>query len=162
MSASNFQKTAPVTITRPADTTAYAAGDVINGNGSTSMIPITLNAREDQNCWIVGGQCIDSVSQSSLAFDVLFFSSSFTIAADNSAFAPSDSNLSDYYLGRVSFSTFVAYSVNSVADGVTATQKPIVITPNGQTIYAVIVATGSYTPASSEQITLKFDYQPID
>lgn len=162
MSASNFQKTTPVTITRPSNTTAYAAGDVINGDGSTSMIPILLNARSDQNCWIVGGQVIDSVSQSSLAFDVLFFSSSFAIAADNAAFDPSDSNLSAYYLGRVSFETFVAYASNSVADGVTATQKPIVVTPNGDTIYAVLVATGAYTPTSAEQITLKFDYQPID
>lgn len=161
MAAQNIDKTAAITITRPNNTTSYAAGQVINENASTSMIEVKLNCQQNQNCWLVGGQAIDSVSQSSLAFDILFFSSSLTIPADGAAFDLSDSNLASYYLGRLSFTTFKAYASNSVSDAVTASGKPIVLTPNTQSVYAVLVATSAYTPTAQEQITFKLDYQQI-
>ncbi len=163
MAANNIEKTAPKTVTRPTNTTQYAPGDVINESGSTSMLQINLNVPNNFNAWMVGGQAISSVAQSSLQFDALFFSADIgTIAADNAAFDPTDDQLKDYYLGRISFASFVAYANNSIADGAPASSKPIVVTPNGTTVYVVLVATSAYQPASGEKLTVKFDFQPIN
>lgn len=158
----NIDKTSPVSITRPADTTAYTAGDVINGNGSTSAIPVQLNVGSDVNAYIVGGQAVSSVAQTSLQFDVLFFSEDpGVIAGDNLPFNPGDSTMANTYLGRVSFASFLALASNSICDGLPASTKPIVVTPNTTTLYLVFVATAAYTPGSSESLTVKFDFMPI-
>src|SRR5688572_17883793 len=76
-------------ITRPADVTAYAAGDVVGAAAST--VPITLAdvARK------VGGSGeivhisleTNNVTVTNGIFTVHFFTTSFTVAADNAAFA---------------------------------------------------------------------------
>jgi hypothetical protein len=159
MGAQFIQKTRPLSISRPGNTTAYVAGDVIAGD--TVLLPneVRINVEDSFNAWIVGGQAVSNAAQSSLQFDVLFFNTSFAVEADNALFDPSDDELKDYYLGRISFSSFVSYMNNSVCDGMPASTKPIIITPDSQTIYFVLVATAAYTPAANEVITLKFDYQ---
>lgn len=159
MGAQFIQKTRPNSITRPGNTTAYTAGDVIGGSGVLVPNEVKINVEDSFNAWIVGGQAVSSASQSSLQFDVLFFNAPFVVEADNTPFDPSDDELKDYYLGRISFSSFVAYLNNSVCDGMPASTKPIIITPDSQTIYFILVATAAYTPIANEVITLKFDFQ---
>lgn len=159
----NIDKTAPVTITRPNDTTAYTAGDVFGANASTAANVITLNVGSDVNAYVVGGQAISSVSQATLQFDALFFSENpGVIAADNLPFSPGDATMQNTYLGRISFSSFLALGQNSICDGIPASTKPIVVTPNITTLYVVYVVTAAYTPTANEQLTTKFDFMPMN
>jgi hypothetical protein len=146
------------TITRPANTTAYATGDVINGNGATT--PIQLNLQEDvSEPWVLLTHLISSNASSTPSIDVYFFSDSFTIASDNAAFDPTDDQMKNYFLGKVSHTSWTALTSNKLSSA--KPEAPIEIkagsVADGSYVYVVLVAAGAYTPASGEVITIKAD-----
>jgi hypothetical protein len=141
-------------VTRPANTTQYAVGDVIGNSGQMETLDITAGS-----IWIVGGQSVCSRAQSSLQYDCLFFKTAFPVAADNVVFAPTDDQIKDNYLGRISFSSFLQLSVNSICDGAPASTKPIAVQPQDKKVYYVRVATTAYSPSSEEKISDQFDLQ---
>lgn len=148
------------TITRAANTTAYSTGDVINGSGLTTPIEFDFGGLKDGS--IVYAHLMSSNEASTPAINVIFFNESFTIASDNDAFAPSDSQIKTR-IGKIQFTDWEAYAANKVSDG--APIGPIGIpqpslsgtTLSGGKVYAVLVAAGAYTPISGEEITLKID-----
>jgi len=149
------------TITRPANTTAYAAGDVINGDGVT--IPIELPVNGEKDLVILATHLMSSNEASTPAIDIYFFSESFTIAADNAAFAPSDSQIKSF-LGKVSHTEWSAFAACKISDSPAASiNLPNVsydsdmTATNGTSVYAVLVAAAAYTPISGEEITVKID-----
>lgn len=143
-------------ITRPANTTAYAAGDVINADGATTPILLTYE-QAYRFPFAINSHLISSNEAGTPAIDVLFFSESFTIAADNAAFAPSDDQMKNF-LGVISHSSWTAYSANkrSSAKPDAPIALPSQATPNTG-VYVVLVATSAYTPTSAEVITNKID-----
>jgi hypothetical protein len=143
-------------ITRPANTTAYASGDVINENASTSPIELVIGA--PSGTWVLGGQLICSNPLATgITVDVMLFSKSFTIAADNAAFAPTDTEMKDYYLGTLTFDNFKALTNNAFCDGYPTRNTFLYSETNPFKIYAVIVIRSAYTPTSAEVWTLKLD-----
>jgi hypothetical protein len=147
------------TITRPNDTTAYTTGDVINANGSTTPIELSYS-QVLANPYILLNHLISSNQSGTPSIDVYFFSSSFTIAADNAAFAPTDDQMKDNFLGKVSHSSWSAFAANKNSSA--KPEAPIGL-PNSSSfsgdpkIYAVLVAAGAYTPIAEEVITIKTD-----
>lgn len=148
---------ARTSITRPANTTAYSTGDVINANGSTTPILLTYEGTT-RFPFLLYSHLVSSNEAGTPAIDVYFFSSSFTIAADNAAFAPTDSQMKDYYLGKVSHTDWAAFAANKHSDA--KPDAPIAIptqTVPDAGVYVVLVAAGAYTPVSGEVITVKLD-----
>lgn len=162
MAAQLIDKSASAVITRPSNTTQYAIGDVIAGNGITVPISFNINVSQNMNAWVLGGQCISSAKQGTLPqIDLMLFSDTFTVDADNAPFNPSTANLQSNYLGTISFNNFQGLNSNSICDAPTNSGKPIVITPNSGIIYGVAVARNTYTPVSAETFLYKLDFQPI-
>lgn len=146
------------TIIRPADTTAYSVGDVINANGV--IVPIVLDLGESAlEPWLLYSHVISSNPAETPAIDMYFYSDSFTIAADNAAFSPSDSENANSFLGKISHSAWTAFANNKISSA--KPDAPIEINPltTSSRIYLVLVAASAYTPLSGEEITVKADIQ---
>lgn len=136
-------------IIRPANTTAYAAGDVINNDSLTSMLETVHGAGYKT---ILGARIVSSNPTDTPDLSLYCFSNSFTIAADNSPFDPSDVLNKSGYLGRIKFasSDWAAFPSNKACDG-----KPLFpFDVLDGSIYCVLVADAAYTPASAEIFTL--------
>ncbi len=143
-------------ITRPANTTHYAIGDVINGNGVTIPIVMThdtFNAKP----FVLQTHIIGSSASGTPSIDLYFFSSTFTIASDNAAFNPSYVDLRTC-LGKVSHTSWTAFGSCKVSHA--APVAPIQLNPaaeNSGNIYIVAVAAAADTPNSAEKFTIKID-----
>lgn len=134
---------------RAANTTQYAAGDVVNGDGV--LVPIALPVNQP-------GGVISSVRLTKSGevltlstFRVHFFSASFATDADNAIFTKLHANRASY-LGFVDLPIMVNDGTGS---GAAFTKDDDLRIPfPGETVYAVIVAVGAYTPASAEVFNL--------
>lgn len=144
------------TITRPANTTAYSTGDVINQDGATTPIELEL-AYATLNPYVINSHLVSSYETGTPTIRVLFYSESFTIAADNAAFAPTDAQEKNF-LGEISHSTWTATAANkksSAKPDAPISLPPVSITSSGiSKVYVVLVAGSAYTPASGEEITI--------
>jgi hypothetical protein len=142
--------------TRPANTTAYAAGDVVNGDGV--LVPVTLTAVAKRNG---GGGVIESVgletnnvTVTNGTFRVHFFSASHATAADNAAFASLHANRAAY-IGFADLTILVADSASATGAQTQADVNiPFQCASADDDLYAVVVATGAYTPASGQVFQL--------
>ena len=153
ISGSNVSRA--VSITRAANATLYTINDVMNNGTDTTPLAFTTLARaNDLRGWIVGGVCVSSAASATLPnIDLLLFSSTFTIVADNLAFAPTYAQMQTY-LGKIRFSTWVSRGVRSDSDG--SVEQPFIFVPAAGTriVYGVPVMQNGYTPVSGE--TLQF------
>jgi hypothetical protein len=130
--------------TRPADTTAYASGDLVaNSTTAGSVVPLS---------YAVGGGVFQirrvrifksGTSTTNAAFRVHLYTASMTAAnGDNAAWS---TNRAANYLGSVDVTVDKAFTDG--AAGV-ATVEANCAVPG--TLYALIEARGAYTPASAE------------
>lgn len=141
-------------ITRAANTTTYAVNDVMNDTNVTTMLQFTVASANDKKGWIVGGKAVSNAAQATLPnIDLLLFSSNFTIAADNAAFAPTFAQMQTY-LGKVRFQTWVNRGVRCESDGSVETAFQFTPASGTQLIYGVLVMQNAYIPISAE--TLQF------
>lgn len=132
-------------IIRAANTTAYAAGQVINNDSSTNMLSFEYPQNYLQ---VLSGKLISSNPSGTPIIHMHLFKNSFSIAADGSAFAPSDAQAKDGYIGTLVFDTWYNWSSNKVSVG-----KPIApFNVDQNTVYSVLTAGGAYTPISAEVI----------
>lgn len=131
--------------TRPANTTAYAAGDVVNGDGVLVPIALSIGGGKGEICQVVLTKSGEVLTLST--FRVHFFSASFATDADNAIFTKLHANRATY-LGFVDLPIMVNDGTGS---GAAFTKDDDVRIPfGGETVYAVITAVGAYTPASAE------------
>ena len=148
--------------TRPADTTAYASGDLVaNSTTAGSVVPLEFQVPigNGRGCLVKQMRLQKSgTSVTNAAFIVRLYGSSPTVAnGDNGAIS---SNLSDF-LGSASLSTMTAFtdgakSVDTLGEDASESALIHVVAAgdNGK-IYALLSATGAYTPASAEVFTLE-------
>lgn len=140
-------------ITRAANTTAYAAGDIINGSGLTVPIPLDIARQASGH-----GEIVQVVLETDLAtitngdIRVHFFKESHTLAADNAAFASLHANRANY-LGFVTLPTLIAMGGGAAAKD-DDLRIPFESSSSDGKIYAVLEALGAYTPASGQVISL--------
>ena len=139
-----------VNITRPSNTTTYTINDVVNDSGTTPLLFTNVGRANDLGGWVLGGIATSNAAQATLPMiDLMLFSSTFTIAADNAAFAPTNAQMATY-LGKIRLATWINRGVRSESDGTTA--NTFVFTPGSGTrdIYGVAVVQNAYVPVSAE------------
>ena len=139
-----------VNITRSANTTTYAANDVMNNGTDTTPLIFAVSRANDLRGWIVSGMATSDAAQATLPnVDLMLFSSTFTIAADNAAFAPTNAQMATY-LGKIRFSVWVNRGVRAESDG--TLENAFIFSPASGTtnIYGVLVVQNAYVPVSAE------------
>lgn len=165
MSLSVYNNSA--SFTRPADTTAYASGDLVaNSTTAGSVVPLAVP---------VGGQSgfvnmrltrvrltKSGTSATNASFRVhLYGQDTITVGAgDNSAISTSNASS---WLGSIDISSMQAFTdgctgVGSFAAGAEAFLK--VTNASGQSqqfVYALLEARAAYTPVSGETFTLTLE-----
>jgi hypothetical protein len=152
-------KTAVYTFTRPANTTQYAAGDIVANSttaGSVVVPALVVGKGTGRPVSIrrFGLQLSGTVITAG-TFQVHLFSAAptFATAGDGGTMA-ADVSGSASYLGSSGVITVIGF-----ADGIASTAAPgagteITVSPTVATIYALITTTGTYTPTSAETVSL--------
>ncbi len=157
----NGPKILTAEITRPANTTAYADKDIVNGNGLTTLPYIDLGVSFANKIMIVSWLSVlsdNGDAATKLQADVHLYSVDAPIAdcSDNGAFAPNYANLKNR---MASF----AYADSDQPDTNTGgymvarwrnEQQMIQADANGR-IYVAVVARNAYTPDSGEKLYVR-------
>lgn len=142
-------------ITRPANTTAYTAGDAV-GTATSSVLTLSNAARQNSG----GGRVLavrlfkSGTTVTNATFTIHFWNAAPTDVADN---APLDILYAQQsrYVGNVALSTMVVGGSGGGYAFATVNPPMWYSTASGsKALYAVIVATAGYTPASAETFTL--------
>jgi len=151
---------ASATLTRPADTTAYAAAEQI---AQTTTAALNKNlvfdvARVDNGTGIItSAVLIDSSAESTKpSIDLLLFHGPVTNAADNAAAAPTDEEMETMLPnGVISFDGPTLFKVGGANGAIPAGNQNIPFKcRNGTKIYGILVVRNAYTPVSAEKFTV--------
>lgn len=146
--------------TRPADTTAYASGDLVaNSTTAGSVVPMTLTISPFNGGFRVRRFKLhkSGTSTTNAQFRVhLFVSSTITVTnGDNAAFSVSSV---DNYIGSADVTIGQAFTDGSAGFALPATGTDMAAIPTGAAaVYALLEARAAYTPASGEVFTLSLD-----
>lgn len=144
------------TITREANTTQYAAGDVIAAS-TTAAVASVFNSCSGpgRSGSIKSVLLVDSAAEATkLNADLfLFHSAPVTFGNDNEAFAPTDAELQDC-VGVVSLDGTTAANIK-VGSGNAVIQNsgldlPFECLTTDFSLYGILVARNTYTPVSAE------------
>ncbi len=185
VSAGGFTPDCFATFTRPADTTAYAAGDIVaNSTTGASVVPLRFPALRTANGSgvITGGRIIKSDDDLvNASFRLWVFSAqpfaSAGYPADNAALTLTYAAMQNF-VGMIDFTSFIdAGSANVAVANPTRNMMPFnasrsqrmptsdTITAGGvtydgtQLLYGVLEARAAYTPGNAEQFTVWLDVQ---
>lgn len=146
--------------TRPADTTAYALGDLVaNNTVAGSVVPITVNAGRVTNGTGMARRVRLKKTSTSLAnasFRVHLYKDSPTCAnGDNAAWSTTESN----YLGACDVTMDEAFTDGAKGIGVPNAGGEINFDCSSGTanIFALIEARAAYAPASGETFSLSVE-----
>lgn len=146
------------TITRPADITAYTAGDVITGDTPVALTFSGLGVKINVGGIIDHAMLFSGANPATkLNADLFLFSATLTPDADNAAFTPTDAELITC-IGHINFSdsAWVSGDATVGAGGNALVKSSNIGIPISQdTIYGVLVARNAYAPVSGEVLTLK-------
>jgi hypothetical protein len=155
---------ATANFTRPADTNAYAVGDLVaNSTTAGSVLPMSLIvARKNAGTGRVlrARLAKTSASLTNASFRVhLFKTAPATTPGDNAAFAAAVSGVAAVYLGYVDVTMDVAFTDGAKGFGALASGPCISFdAPAGvMTMAALIEARAAYTPGSAETFTLALE-----
>lgn len=146
--------------TRPADTTQYAIGDLVaNSTTAGSVVPMSFVLG---NSFGFGQFRLTRVrlfksnnSPTAATFRVHLYSSLPTSAAgDNAAYSTTLSN----WIGAVDVPLMMAFTDGCASVGAAVAGSEFLIKQDaGKTVYALLAALGTYTPASAEVFTLTLE-----
>lgn len=151
------------TITRPADVTAYAAGDVISAVTSNDHFTFAdIVEAGELSALIETALLIDSANVATKPdLELWLFDTDIAEVADNGAFAPTDAEMLTL-LGIILFPTanFVVGTATAGADGNSVCQTlpglAVKCAPlTGRDIYGQLVVRNAYVPVASEQFTVE-------
>lgn len=158
-----FPKTISVDVTRPADTTAYTAGDAISNSTTaptTGGFTLTGAARKSGGSGIITDLCVMTSNDPTtrLSGEVFIFNQSVTNINDNTAFGVSDTEIKTC-VGVVPFSFFDAGN-NGMSH---MTGLNILFTCSGSAdLRFLLRARNAYTPASGEVFTVVVKILQLD
>jgi hypothetical protein len=152
--------------TRPADTTAYAAGDAVaDSTSAPTALSFANAARVAAGSGVITGCTLtDSANQATKGqFELWIFDASVTPTNDNAAMAMSDGDaakavaifqFTTWFVGNAgSGASGNAVSVGTLAGGNGRAFK----LASGTTLYGLMVARNAYTPVSGEVFTFKLN-----
>ena len=153
------------TVTRPANTTTYAAGDVVGSStaADNTLVLTSVNLNGNGFSTIQKAILHSSASVSTKPdIDLLLFHTTFTTQADNAAFAPSDTEMG-YLVGVINFATggwTIGNATSGAGGNAACVVKDIqlpVTTASGSNgnLFGIMVARNAYAPVSGEIFTLR-------
>lgn len=154
--------TVSVDITRPADTTAYAAGDALSNSTSsptTGGFTFASAARASGKSVILSDIVVTSSAPTATALqgEVWIFDTAVTNINDNSAFAISDAEAKT----RVAVVPFSLAATANNAEG-QAYSGVLITTVGSADLRFLIRVTNAYVPISAEVITVRAKFLPVD
>ena len=151
------------TVTRPADTTQYAAGDVIS-NSTSAPVVITFPGCARVNAGggvIIGAQCVDDTNQTTKAtLELWLFDTTVTPDNDNAVFTPTDAELLTL-VGIIRFSTWFVGDATAAAGGnavaLATLANPLTFKCGAAltALLGVLVVRNAYTPVSAEVFSIR-------
>jgi hypothetical protein len=145
------------TVTRPADTTAYASGDLVaHSTTAGSVVPLTFAlARTTQAGGMIRRIRLrkTGTSVTNASFRLHLYSASPTPAnGDNGAWSTDQAAA---YIGSLDVTCDKAFTDGAAGNGVPTVGSEIIFTSD--TVYGLLEARGAYTPASAEQFTVSVE-----
>lgn len=148
--------------TRPADTTAYAAGDVASDSTSAPTVITFTNVASQNNGGgvIVSAELIDSANQATKGiFELWLFDTTVTPDNDNAVFTPTDAELATL-VGVIPFDVSYVGDVTAGADGNAIYQAqhlnlPFKAGASSRNLFGVLVVRNAYTPVSAESFVIR-------
>lgn len=150
-----------VEFTRPADTTAYTAGDVVSDSTSATTVQAVANfARVNAGTgYVVGARLTTDKKSITPRFRVhLYNASNPTVSADNAAmqrrYADESKYLGWFDLSAMATSTDTTNSTQSVSQDMTL-RIPFSCAAATRSIYFVLETLDAFTPASGQKFTLR-------
>lgn len=157
--------TTSATLTRPADTTAYAVGDVVCNSTSAPVILTFPYGARNGSAVLQHAVIVDSANVATKPdLELWLFDTAMAMDNDNAAFTPTDAELLNL-IGVVSFATgsFKAGDATSGAGGnaiCEATNIGIPVNPAGSdtALYGVLVVRNAYVPVSGEVFTVRLKF----
>ena len=153
-------RTIKATFTRPNDTTAYAAGDVVCNSTSAPVIMTFSGAvnTDFQMGIIAQATLVDSSNVATkLDAELWLFDTTITMDNDNAAFTPTDAELLTL-VGIVPFSTAywkVGDSSSNAVCHVQGLSIPFNVVHASNALYGVLVARNAYVPTAQEVFTVR-------
>lgn len=154
-----YATVASANFTRPADTTAYASGDLVANNTSAgSVTPMQFSAARDATGTGMARRinlCKTTTSVTNSSFRLHLYTSSPTAAnGDNGAWSTTTSG----YLGSLDVTIDKAFSDGACGTGVPNAGSEITFSiSSGQVLYGLLEARAAYTPGSAEVFTAKLE-----
>ena len=149
------------TFTRPADTTAYAAGDVVSNNATTTtLISLASAARVNQGSGYIVG-CRVATNKKSVTPRIrvhLWNASNPTVSADNAAHKSVYADIAKR-IGAIDLAAMATSADTTNSDMSSASdwtiRVPFVAAAATTTIYAFLETLDAFTPASGDSWTLE-------
>jgi hypothetical protein len=147
-----------VTLTRPADTTAYSVNDAVtNATSSASAIEFASAVRVSAGSGVIVNWMLtkSTTTTTNATFRLwLYKSSPSSVPNDNAAFSQLWANRSAR-IGYVDFTTAIAGSDCVDYFGVPVFTQQIVKLGSGTSLYGILQALGAYAPGNAEQFLFK-------
>jgi len=146
-------------LTRPSNTTAYAAGDVISAVTTNDHFTFAGAVRNGTKSKQLGGAFVtarlhsSSAVATSLDAELYLFSADIAEVADNSAFAPTDDEMLTC-IGVIDFPT-ADWKFGTLNSFCQVTNLGIAFKAATTTIYGQLVARNAYVPTSAEVFTIE-------
>lgn len=142
--------------TRPANTTQYAAGDVVGTSPAANLAFANVARVNGGGLRIVGATLHKTDNDTTGAdFDLVVFDAAPTAIADNAEWLPSDAEGATV-VAVVSFANGnakvlgAASATGNLWQTILTHPVPVACAPTSRALYGVLVARGTYTPASAE------------
>ena len=160
VAASGFAANPSASFTRPADTTAYAIGDLIaNSTTAGSVVPMQFTvAREAAGSCMIRRVKISTSNVGGLNAIKrlhLFSAAPVPVNGDNGAFS---STGTASYLGAFEITLDRAFTDGACGfGGVVSSPDPVIKLASGQIIYGLLEARSANTPASGSTITVTLE-----
>lgn len=155
-------------IIRPANTTAYAAGDAVADSATAPTANVLTGAAlaNGRGGTIKAVTLIDSANVAIAGdFEIWFFDAAYTLSNDNAAFVPTDA-VAKTVQAIVSLPGSGSIVGNAGADAagnrvyqVKGIDKDFKCTSGSKDLYWALVARSAYIPVSAEEFTLVVDVE---
>lgn len=143
--------------TRPANTTQYAAGDVVGQDPAANLVFAECASLNGGGGAILGVRVVDSIAPATKAdLELWIFDEAPAAVADNAAFAPTDAEML-HLVGVIDLTgTPVVAGANCTYE-VRGLRIPFVCKSDSRNLYGVLVERGTYTPGSAETHAVRLE-----
>jgi hypothetical protein len=147
--------------TRPADTTAYTAGDAVSDSTSAPSVITFKSVTREGFCTIQQAILLDSAAQATkIDAELWLFDTAPTAVNDNAAITFTDAELAnlvgviDFAVANVKTGLATAGAGGNAVNVKTGLNIPVRLPKLVNDLYGVLVVRNAYTPVSAEVFTI--------